>query len=71
MLFTKAFLLGAAERAVRTAAQSLLAVFVVGVSILDIDVKTALAIAATAVVASLLTSIGSAEFVAGKPTDQV
>ena len=63
MIWTAAFWKGASERAIKTLAQSLLAAFVVGVSILDIDVKAAFAIAATAVVVSFLTSIGSADFV--------
>jgi hypothetical protein len=67
MIWTRKFWQGAAERAIKTAAQSLAAVFVVGVPILGIDVVTALAIAATAVVASLLTSIGNADFTAGLP----
>jgi hypothetical protein len=68
MIWTAAFWKGAGERAIKTAAQALLAVFVVGVSVFDIDPQAALAIAATAVVASLLTSIANADFVAGTTT---
>jgi hypothetical protein len=47
---------GLIDRAIKTFAQSLLAAFTVGVGILDIDWKGALGIAATAVLASVLTS---------------
>lgn len=71
MLWTAAFWKGAAERAMKTAAQVLAAIFVVGVPILDIDIRAALSLVATAVVASLLTSILSADFVAGVPAGEV
>lgn len=67
MIWSLAFWKGAAERAIKTAAQVLAAVFVVGVPILDVDIVGALGLVATAVVASLLTSILSADFVAGVP----
>lgn len=67
MIFTLAFWKGAGERAIKTAAQALLAVFVVGVPIYELDIMAGLAIAATATVASLLTSIGNASFTAGEP----
>ena len=67
MIWSFAFWKGAAERAIKTAAQVLAAVFVVGVPILDVDIVGALGLVATAVVASLLTSILSADFVAGLP----
>lgn len=66
MIWTKAFWKGAAERAIKTAAQSLTAVFVIGVPIFDLDVVGGLAIAGTATVASILTSIGNADFTAGQ-----
>lgn len=70
MIFTRKFLLGAAERAVKTVAQSLVAVLgVAGVGILDVDWRSALSVAAAAGLASLLTSIGSAEHVAGPSTE--
>ena len=47
---------GLIDRAVKTFAQSLLAASAVGVGIFDIDWKGALGIAATAVLASVLTS---------------
>lgn len=70
MIWTLDFWKGAGERAFKTLAQALLAVFVVGVPIFDVDVQGALAIAATAVVASLLTSVLNADFTAGsKPPE--
>lgn len=51
------FWLGVLDRAIKTFAQSLLAAFTVGVGILSIDWKGALGIAATAVLASVLTSL--------------
>jgi hypothetical protein len=47
---------GVFDRAVKTFAQSLLAAITVGVGVLDLDWKGALGIAATAVLASVLTS---------------
>lgn len=66
MIWTVAFWKGATERAVKTVAQSLVAVVgVTGVGLLSIDWTGALSVAAAAGLASLLTSIGSADFVAG------
>lgn len=69
MIFTSAFLRGAGERAVKTFAQSLVAVITAAevIGILDVDWAGALGAAALAAVLSLLTSIGSAEFTAGFP----
>jgi hypothetical protein len=67
MIWSAKFWKGAGERAIKTAAQALAAVFVVGVPILDVDIRGGLALAATATVASLLTSILSADFTAGPP----
>lgn len=66
-LFTKAFLLGALERAIKSFSQALV-VFVgaVGVGVLDVDWQTALSVSAAVAVASLLTSVGNHDFVAGK-----
>lgn len=47
---------GLIDRAVKTFAQSLLAAITVGVGVLELDWKGALGIAATAVLASVLTS---------------
>lgn len=70
MIWSTAFWLGASERAIKTVAQALVAVVgVAGIGILDVDWASALSVAAAAGLASLLTSIGSAEFVAGQPRD--
>lgn len=50
----------AAERALKTAAQSVLAVFVAGVTIMTMDWVDTLAIGATAALVSVLTSVASA-----------
>lgn len=66
MLWTKQFWLGAAERAIKTIAQSLVAVLgVAGTGLLTVDWVAALSVAGAAGLASLLTSIGSNNFVAG------
>ena len=70
MIFTLAFFKGAAERAIKTGAQTLAAYFVIGTTgVLDFDWVAALSITGAAVVASLLTSIGNADFTAGTPVD--
>ena len=67
MLWSIAFWRGAAERAVKTFAQSLVAVIGVGaVGLLDVDWLGALSAATLATVISLLTSIGNADFTAGQ-----
>lgn len=58
-MLTKKFGLDALERAVKTFAQSLLALMTVGQAITDIDWGSALQISATATVVSLLTSVVS------------
>ena len=69
-MFSRAFWKGAAERAVKTVAQTAVAYFVIGTTgILDIDWVALGSVAAAAGIASLLTSIGNADFVAGKPDD--
>lgn len=68
MLWTKAFWRGAAERGIKTGAQTLAAYFVIGTTgVLDFEWLPALSITGAAIVASLLTSIGNADFVAGAP----
>lgn len=63
---TKAFWAGAAERAIKTAAQTLIAVIGTGtLGILDVDWLTALSVAGLATVLSVLTSVAQPEFVAG------
>jgi hypothetical protein len=72
MLFTLAFFKGAAERAVKTGAQTLAGYFIIGTTgVLDFDWPAALSVTAAAAVASLLTSIGNADFVAGPPNATV
>lgn len=56
---TKAFWIDTLERAVKTFAQALLAVLVVGVPVWDVDWVSALGIALTATIMSVLTSIAS------------
>lgn len=56
---SSAFWFDAGERAVKTAAQALIALFVAGVTIVSIDWREALAVAATAALISVLTSIAS------------
>ena len=59
MLTEKAFWIAAGERAVKTFAQALVALFVAGVTVLTIDWQQGLAVAATAALVSVLTSIAS------------
>lgn len=66
MIWTTAFWKGAAERSIKTFCQSLAAVFVIGTTgLLDVDWVVSLSVAGAAALASLLTSIGNADFVAG------
>lgn len=58
-IFDKRFMLASAERAIKTFAQALLALFVGGVTILTIDWQQALAVAGTAAVLSVLMSVVS------------
>lgn len=65
---TRNFWKGAIERAIKTFGQTLLSVLGLdGIGILDIDWSQSLSIAGAGVLASLLTSIASPDFVAGKP----
>ncbi|BAC17672.1 hypothetical protein HMPREF0290_0860 [Corynebacterium efficiens YS-314] len=59
-MFSSQFIKDAAERATKTAAQAILAVFVAGVTIMSVDWVDTLAIGATAALVSVLTSIASA-----------
>jgi hypothetical protein len=59
LLNDKGFWVAAGERAVKTFAQALVALFVAGVTVLTIDWQQGLAVAATAAVVSVLTSIAS------------
>lgn len=64
-MFTLAWLKGAAERGLKTFAQSLLGGFVVTAPIVEQPWLVALGVAGSALVVSLLTSVVSADFVAG------
>lgn len=71
MLWTTAFWAGAAERAIKTFAQSLVAVLgVAGTGLLTVDWVSTLSVAGAAALASLLTSIGSAEHVSGNQSER-
>jgi hypothetical protein len=72
-MFNKSFWKGAAERAIKTIAQTAVAYFVIGTTgILEIDWVALGSVSAAAGIASLLTSIGNADFVAGnQPDDNV
>lgn len=60
-MFTKAFWMATAERAIRTFAQSLAAVLTAGATnLLDVDWKAALATAGMATLLSILMAVGSA-----------
>lgn len=66
-MFARNFWVGAAERALKTVAQSVVAVLgVAGIGILSVDWVQTLSVAAAAGLASLLTSIADADRVAGK-----
>jgi len=62
LMFDLGFWVAAGERAIKTFAQALVAVFVAGVTILEVDWEQAIAISVTAAVVSVLTSVGSAPF---------
>ena len=64
---TKSFWAGVAERSLKTAAQTLIAVIGTGtLGILDVDWLTALSVAGLATILSVLTSVAQPEFVAGE-----
>ena len=66
-MFTRDFWVGAAERALKTVAQSVVAVLgVAGIGILSVDWVQTMSVAAAAGLASLLTSIADSDRVAGK-----
>lgn len=67
MLWTREFWAAAAERAVKTVAQTVVAVVgVAGTGLLSVDWVQTLSVAAAAGLASILTSIADADRVAGK-----
>jgi uncharacterized membrane protein YccC len=59
LLSDKGFWIATGERAVKTFAQALVALFVAGVTVLTIDWQQGIAVAATAALVSVLTSIAS------------
>lgn len=69
MLWTAAFWKGAAERAIKTFFQTFVAVAGTSAAILqDVDWAFVVSGSALATILSLATSIGNADFTAGKPT---
>jgi len=65
-IFTRAFWMGAAERGIKTTAQSAVAVLTADVTgLLDVDWTTTASVAGLAGLVSVLTSIATADFVAG------
>lgn len=65
MIWTKAFWKGAAERAIKTFFQTLVALIGTAVVISDVDWVTVLSGSVLATVLSVATSIAQPEFVAG------
>jgi hypothetical protein len=66
VIWRKEFWKGAAERGIKTFAQTFVGYIVVGTTgLLDLDYVTAASVAGAAALASLLTSVGNADFVAG------
>jgi hypothetical protein len=59
LLNDRGFWVATSERAIKTFCQALVALFVAGVTVLTIDWVQGLAVAATAAVVSVLTSIAS------------
>ncbi len=67
MLWTREFWAAATERAIKTVAQTIVAVVgVAGTGLLSVDWVQTLSVAAAAGLASVLTSIADADRVAGK-----
>lgn len=58
-IFSREFMLAAGERAIKTFCQALAAVFVTGMTVLSIEWSEALAVAGTAALLSILTSVAS------------
>lgn len=72
MIWTKAFWKGSGERSIKTFAQTFVGYIVVGTTgLLDLDYVTAASVAGAAALASLLTSVGNADFVAGRVHEEV
>lgn len=67
MLWTANFWRGAAERGIKTFAQTAVGFFVVGTTgLLELNWVSLVSVSGAAALASVLTSIGNADFVAGK-----
>jgi hypothetical protein len=60
-MLTKAFWLATAERAVKTFAQAVLALFIGGATVITIDWQQVIALGGTAAVISILTSVISSQ----------
>lgn len=72
MIWTLAFWKGLAERGIKTAAQTLAGLIAAtGLGILDVDWQQAFSVTALVTLASVLTSIGNSDFVAGPPNAKV
>ena len=69
MIWTKAFWKGCAERAIKTCFQSMAAAITVGATLAEIDWVTVVSVAIVATLFSIATSIGNAEFTAGKENE--
>lgn len=68
MIWTLAFWKGTAERGLKTFAQSLAGLLVANTTgLLDVNWVSVVSVAGLVTLASVLTSIGSADFVAGEP----
>jgi hypothetical protein len=66
MIWTRNFWRGAAERGIKTFAQTAVGFFVIGTTgLLELDFVSLVSVSGAAAVASVLTSIGNADFVAG------
>ena len=70
-MFTKAFWLGATERAVKTLFQTFVALVGTSVLITDVEWTTVLSGSILAAVLSIATSLGNADFTAGSSDTEI
>jgi len=71
LVFTRSFLKGAVERAVKTFAQSAVAVLSADVAgLLDVDFVQLASVAGLAALVSVFTSVANPDFVAGHVADE-